>query len=62
MRDEDPPQLVDARVGRVDDARRARAERREALALDANAVEHGERALGAAGAARPRAGAGGASR
>ena len=44
------PQLVDARVGRVDDPRRARAQRREALALEAHAVEHGERALGAAGA------------
>ena len=45
MRDEHAPELVHARVRRVDDARRARAQRRQALALDADAVEHRERAL-----------------
>ncbi len=40
--DDAAAQLVDREVGRVDDARRARAERSEALALDADAVEDGE--------------------
>ena len=37
------PRLVHARVRRVDDARRARAEGGEAFAFDADAVEHRER-------------------
>ncbi len=41
-----PPEVVDARVRRVDDAGRARAQRREALSLDAHAVEHRERPFG----------------